>query len=123
MRTHRLSALTLCLAGLLVPGGCQQNQLRPVDLGPQLDADGQRRSVVLDTPLLNHIESRQTESLALPWYATRNDLSPAANGGYRQPTVQSSVTVTQDRQYSSHGQVHDQFYSTTYRREYRESVR
>jgi len=123
MRAHRLSALMLCLAGLLVLAGCQQNQLRPVDLRPQLDADGQRRSVVLDTPLLNHIETRQALSPGLPWYAARNDLSPAANGGYRQPTVQSSVTMTQDRQYSSNGRVHDQFYSTTYRREYRGSVR
>ncbi len=59
----------------------------------------------------------------LPWYADRNDRTPAAFAGYRLPTVQSSVTITRDRQYSHHGQVRDQYDSTTYRREYREAVR
>ncbi len=125
MRANHLSALSLCLVGLLALAGCQQTQPRAVnvDLGPQLDADGQRRSVVLDTPLQHHIDSRKAYPESLPWYTARNDLSPAATSGYRLPTVQSSVTITRDRQYNSHGQVRDQFYSTTYRREYREAVR
>ncbi len=121
MRAIQLLSLMFCLASLLVLTGCQQ--IHPVDLGPQLDADGHRRSVVLDTPLLHYIDSRQANAQALPWYANRNDLTPAANAGYAQPTVQNSVTITRDRQYSNNGHVRDQFYSTTYRREYREAVR
>ena len=122
MRAQHSLLTTLCLAGLLALTGCQQAP-PAVDLGPQLDADGNRRSVVLDTPLQQHIASRQFTSSGLPWYADRNDFSPAADAGYVLPTVQSSVTITRDRQYSSNGQIRDQFSSTTYRREYRQSVR
>ena len=94
-----------------------------VDLGPQLDIGGNQRSLALDTPLQDYIQSRQASPAGLPWYADRNDRSPAANAGYALPTVQSSVTITRDRQYSSHGRVYDHFHSTTYRREYRQSVR
>ncbi len=123
MRAIRPLFLMLCLAGILVLTGCQSAELRPVDLGPQLDTDGNRRSVALNTPLLHHIDSRQAAQPGLPWYANRNDLSPAATSGYALPTIQSSVTITRDRQYSNNGQVRDQFYSTTYRREYRQAVR
>lgn len=124
MPAYRLPALILCFAGLLALAGCQQiQQPRSVDLGQQLDADGYPRSLSLDTPLLRHFESRQAPPQSPPWYAARNDLSPAATSGYHLPTVQSSITITRDRQYNSHGQVRDQFYSTTYRREYRQSVR
>ena len=125
MRAIRLSALTVGFAGLLALAGCQsaQSPAADLDLGPQLDTDGQRRSVVLDTSLQQYIASRQAPPDSLPWYADRNDLTPAATWGYRLPTVQSSVTITRDRQYNSHGRVRDQFDSTTYRREYREAIR
>lgn len=115
----------ICLACLFALTGCQQAPapLRQVDLGPQLDAEGHRRSLALDTPLQHYIQTRQADPGLLPWYADRNDRSPAVNAGYAQPTVQTSVTVTRDRQYSSHGRAHDHFSSTTYRREYRQSVR
>jgi hypothetical protein len=122
MHTRHLPITILCLGGLLALTGCQQAP-PSVDLGPQLDGQGMRRSVALDTPLLNHIESRRPASQGLPWYADRNDLSPSANAGYVSPTVQSSVTVTRDQQYSTNGRVYDNFYSTTYRTEYRQSVR
>lgn len=95
----------------------------PVDRTPLLDVEGQTRSVALDTPLQHFLQTQQADAGHLPWYADRNDHSPAANAGYARPTVQSSVTITRDRQYSSNGRVHDHFYSTTYRREYRATVR
>ena len=122
MRAISLLLLSIIVGALLALTGCQQPP-RPVDLGPQLDADGYRRSVALDTSLLQYIDSKRPASSSLPWYANRNDLSPAATAGYRLPTVQSSVTITRDRQHSSNGRVRDHFYSTTYRREYRRAVR
>lgn len=122
MRTHTPLAVALALGCLVAVTGCQQAP-PAVDMGPQLDAYGQRRSLALDTPLQAHLESRQYATQALPWYADRNDCSPAATSGYALPTVQSSVTITRDRQYNSHGRVRDDFQSTTYRREYRQSVR
>ncbi len=122
MRAQHYLLATLSLVSLFTLTGCQQAP-PAVDLGPQLNADGNRRSVVLDSSLQHHIASRQPASSGLPWYADRNDFSPAANAGYVQPTVQSSVTITRDSQYSSNGQIHDNFSSTIYRREYRQSVR
>ena len=122
MSTHRRFSLSaICLTGLLVSVGCQQ--ARQVDLGPQLDAEGYPRSVALDAPLIYLLTDKGSMDGGLPWYADRNDRTPAASAGYRLPTVQSSVTITRDRQYSNNGQVRDHFYSTTYRREYREAVR
>lgn len=122
MRTHRPRLLFgVCLAGLLASVGCQQT--RPVDLGPQLDTDGNPRSIALDTPMLRLRTGGRSLAGTLPWFADRNDRTPAAAAGYRLPTIQSSVTITRDRQYSNNGQVRDQYDSTTYRREYREAVR
>lgn len=97
--------------------------MNTVVLRPQLDADGNRRSVVVQTPLLQYLQERGPASADLPWYADRNDRSLAADAGYISPTFQDSVTITRDRQYQSGGRVHDQFNSTTYRVETRRSVR
>ncbi len=102
--------------------GCQEVP-RAVDLGPQLDTAGNPRSVAMDSALLNYLVVRQDPAHGLPWYADRNDHTPVADGGYRLPTVESSVTYTRDRQYHSNGRVHDQFNSTTYRSEHRQIVR
>jgi len=111
----------LAVAALaVVLTGCQQPYA--VDLGPQLDANGQPRSVALDSPLQHHLSRRQAVDSSPAWYAGRNDFSPAADAGYRLPTIQSSVTITRDRQYHSNGRIRDQFNSTTYRSERREIV-
>jgi hypothetical protein len=121
MQATRPIILTICLCSLFTLTGCQQT--RPVDLGPQLDADGYRRSLALDTPLLYYIHTQQAASASTPWYANRNDLTPAASAGYALPTFQSSVTITRDRQHNSSGQVRDHYSNTTYSREYRRAVR
>jgi hypothetical protein len=121
MQATRPFILTICLGTLLALTGCQQT--RPVDLGPQLDAEGYRRSLALDTPLLHYIHSNKAASPTTPWYANRNDLTPAASAGYALPTIQSSVTITRDRQHSSNGLVRDHYSNTTYSREYRRAVR
>ena len=124
MLATRLLAIAVCLGGLLALTGCEQ--ARPImsaDRGPQLDADGNRRSVVVQTPLLQYLQERRSASAELPWYADRNDRSLAADGGYVSPTFQDSVTITRDRQYQSGGRVHDQFSSTTYSVEHRRAVR
>ncbi len=125
MRYLSMTTSTICLACLLAATGCQQDLalMGPIDRRPLLDVDGRERSLALDTPLQHYIQTRQVDAGALPWYADRNDHSLAADAGYAGPTVQSSVTITRDRQYSSHGRVHDNFHSTTYRREYRQTVR
>lgn len=124
MRHLSISTSAICLACLLAITGCQQSPaIQPVDRGPQLDVRGSHRSLALDTPLQHYIQTRQADPGALPWYTDRNDRSPAANAGFAQTTVQNSVTITRDRQHSSHGRVNDQFQTTTYRREYRQSVR
>jgi hypothetical protein len=121
---RRMLLPALCLTGLLVSVGCQQApQASQMDLGPQRDADGYPRSVVMDAPVVQMLAGRRPMDGGLPWYADRNDLTPAAAAGYRLPTVQSSVTITRDRQYSNNGQVYDQYDSTSYQREYREIVR
>lgn len=116
--------VVLSLAGLLALTGCQQApHPRAVDLGPQHDVEGYPRSVALDSPLLNHLTTRQRADTDLPWYADRNDRTPAAAAGYRLPTIQSSVTLTRDRQYQSGGRIRDQFDRTTYRIEQRQIIR
>ncbi len=100
--------------------GCQQTP-PSVDRGPQLDADGQRRSVALDSPLLAYLRNRGHGGDGPAWYDGRNDVSPAAVAG--DGSLQRSVTVTRDRQYQVNGHVRDYFTSTTYRSEYRQSTR
>lgn len=119
---HSLRAITVlaCLGLGLV--GCSQPK-NTVDLGPQLDADGNRRSVALQTPLLQYLQERETASADLPWYADRNDRTLAVDAGYVSPTFQDSVTYTRDRQYQTGGRVFDHFSSTTYSVERRRAVR
>lgn len=112
--------MLFALAALLT--GCQQVPDLSIDLGPQRDVQGQLRSVALDSPLQHDLSQSQGFDSSRAWYASRNDYSPAADAGYRLPTVQSSVTVTRDRQYHSNGRVLDQFQRTTYRVERREIV-
>ena len=111
--------MCLALAGVLT--GCQSAP--SVDLGPQLDADGYPRSLVMDSPLQNRLAARMNVAPERAWYAGRKDYSPSAQAGYRLPTIQSSVTYTRDHQSHSHGRIHDHYNSTTYRTEYREVVR
>ena len=120
MQTLRVITVTACLAFALA--GCSQPK-NTVDRGPQLDADGNRRSVVLQTPLQQYLQERETASADLPWYADRNDRMLAADAGYASPTFQDSVTYTRDRQYQSGGRVYDHFSSTTYRVEHHRAVR
>ena len=120
MRTPRAITVLACLALGLT--GCSQPK-NTVDLGPQLNADGNRRSVVVQTELLEYLRDRQAASGSQPWYADRNDRTLAADAGYALPTYQDSVTLTRDRQYQSAGRVHDHFSSTTYSVERRRSVR
>ena len=122
MRAISLLLFAIILGAALALTGCQQSA-RPVEFGPQLDADGHRRSLALDTPILSYMRSTQPPESQPPWYASRNDFTPAATAGYALPTIQSSVTITRDRQYNSNGNVRDNFSSTTYRREYRQTVR
>lgn len=124
MRATRSLAIVICLGGLLGLTGCEQ--ARPIvsyDRRPQLDADGAPRSLVVQTPLLQHLQARESASVSLPWYADRNDRSLAADAGYQLPTLQDSVTITRDRQYHNNGRVRDHFSSTTYSAERRRAVR
>jgi len=107
--------LALCLAVI----GCEQP--KSVDLGPQLDVDGHRRSLALDAPVLEYLKSSQPDSAYQPWYQGRNDRGTAALAGYESPKYQQSTTYTRDRQYSSHGRTFDHYHSTTYRTEHRQS--
>lgn len=120
MDTLRAMTVFACLGLGLV--GCSQPK-NMVDHGPQLDADGNRRSVALQTPLLQYLQERETASAGMPWYADRNDRTLAADAGYISPTYQDSVTVTRDRQHQSAGRVRDHFSSTTYSVERRRAVR
>lgn len=122
MRKIRLMSIALCLASSLALIGCEQSQ-STTDLGPQLDADGGRRSLAMDTSLLQHLKNRQASPEGLAWYDGRNDRSLTVNSGYDLASVQTSSTLTRDRQYSSNGRVRDNFSSTTYRTEYRQNVR
>lgn len=114
--------MMLCLGVSLALIGCGQSQPM-TDLGPQLDTDGVRRSVALDPSLLHHLRTSQPGYGAQAWYEGRNDRTLAVSSGYDLPTLQSSYTLTRDRQYTSNGRVHDTFSATTYRSEYRQSIR
>lgn len=104
--------------------GCKPaTPIDAVDRGPQLDSQGVRRSLVLDSPYQQYLTSRQGVFEEYAWYADRNDRLPAVAAGYALPSVQSSVTITRDRQYQSSGRVHDHFSSTTYRSEVRRGIR
>ena len=118
MRALRLIIVAGGLLGLL---GCAQTV--DIDHGPHLDADGHRRSVVLATPLLQHLQARGPAEQAPPWYADRNDRLHAALAGYAAPTLESSVTLTRDRQHTSNGRTFDHFQRTTYSAEHRHVVR
>ncbi len=94
-----------------------------VDHGPQLDADGNRRSIVVQTELFEYLRDRQSASNTQPWYTDRNDRTLAADAGYVSPTYQDSVRITRDRQYQTGGRAYDHFSSTSYSVERRRSVR
>lgn len=123
MRSLRPLSVILCLGGCLALFGCEQHQPIMTDLGPQLDTDGVRRSLALDTPLLQHLSSRHQIDQGPAWYDGRNDQTLAVTSGYELSTVQTSTTYTRDRQYFSHGRVYDNYSASTYRAEYREMIR
>lgn len=112
-----VTVLSMC--GALA--GCQQP--RSVDLGPQLDSSGARRSLALDSPLQTELQSLRGQDVGYAWYDDRNDRRVGALAGYESPVVQSSVTYTRDYQSNSHGRSHDHYQRTTYSAEYRQSVR
>lgn len=120
MGNLRTITVLACLGLGLV--GCSQSQ-NMVDHGPQLDVDGNRRSIVVQTELFEYLQDSQPATAAQPWYADRNDRTLAADAGYVSPTYQDSVRITRDRQYQSGGRVHDHFSSTTYSVERHRSVR
>ncbi len=122
MRKIRPLSIALCLVSCLALIGCEEPQAM-TDLGPQLDTDGVRRSLAMDTSLLKHLKDRQISPEGLAWYDGRNDRTLTVNSGYDLASVQTSSTLTRDRQYSSNGRVRDNFSSITYRTEYRQSVR
>ena len=115
---HIVIILALCGAVL----GCEQPQAA-VDLGPQLDVCDQRRSLVLDDPMLSFMKSQDDQPAGYAWYHDRNDRRVGALAGYESPIIESSTTRTRDYQFSTHGRSYDHFQSTTYRTEYRRGTR
>ncbi len=118
----RLLYIMIILALILAVFGCEQPQAM-TDLGPQLDHVGQRRSVVMDGPLLDYLKSRQDQPEGYAWYHSRNDQRIGVAAGYELPVIETSTTYTRDYQRGSHGRVYDHFHSTTYRTEHRRSTR
>ncbi len=123
MRLVQPVCVGVLLGVFAILGGCASERAQ-LDLGPQLDAEGRYRSVVLPTALLNHLERQAYRSgKATPWYVDRNDHRLAASAGYRLPSVQTSVTLTYDRQQQFNGRPRDHYSETTYRSETRGLVR
>jgi hypothetical protein len=120
MAVITILVLSLGLAGCAQPRDTDSDM---TDRSPQLDADGQHRSLALDTPLLAYLREQDDNPRGAAWYDGRSDRSLGAVSGYELPVVQRSVTYTRDQQYQHFGHVHDNYSSTTYRSEYRELVR
>ena len=115
-----LAALLVGFMGLLA--GCQAPGT-PLDFQSLRTADGQARSLVLDSSNQRQVADRAEGQGYLPWYAARNDARLAVSAGYASPTLESSVTRTIDRQDSHGGRIHDDFYRTTYSQRVRQTVR
>lgn len=122
MRAIRPLSLVLGLAGCLLLVGCEQSQPM-TDLGPQLDEHGMPRSVALDSSQLTILKKLRPGAEGPSWYHSRNDRTLAATAGYDLAGSDVSSTLTRDRQYTSGGRVRDNFSETTYRSEYRQSIR
>ena len=93
-------------------------------LAPLTDAAGSARSLSLNPPGLATLPPRQAQNGEPPaWIASRNDRGPVVFAGYRSPVLESSVTLTRDRQATFNGRPYDSYRQRTSRESYVEAVR
>jgi len=111
-RRHLLQVGTLLL-GVVVLVGCQtQPWAAGNDSGSYA---GRPRSLALDSRAMPAANPAVNRGGSLPWYATRNDVRTTVVGGVDGGILETSTTLTYDRQRFHGGRVHDQFDETTYR--------
>ncbi|MBB6431676.1 hypothetical protein [Algisphaera agarilytica] len=126
----RLPSLSICgvLAAVVLGTGCapsKAEQQRAADarqaemrfeLGPLVDAEGNRRSLALDSPEMNELQSFQPWlDDRTAWYHDRLDRKPGVNAGTRRTIISISETNVRDRFSSSNGRVQDNYNQSTSR--------
>ncbi len=106
---------------LCVAWGCQVKQ------HPQWQASSDTKKVSTGQIGQSLVLGRPAEAAqsagTLAWYDYRNDARLTTYAGFESPVYERSVTITYDRQHSSHGRVHDHTSITTYQGSVRETVR
>jgi hypothetical protein len=112
--------IALPLGGLtltLLVGGCQSVPLAASnDTLTWNDRDHEPEpALVLDAPPLHDLIRNQPDlQVGVPWYAGRLDRTPSVQVGYHYPSLESSLTLTRDRQITSGDRVHDHFDRTSH---------
>ncbi len=93
-------------------------------VAPLTAADGSPRSLALDPVSLTSLPPRRAWDTPPPaWIDARNERGPVAFAGYRSPTLETSVTLTRDRQATFNGRPFDNYQQRTFRESYVEAVR
>lgn len=136
-RSWRGSLPGLALAGagaLFGLGGCASSsqsseaeraaELNAWTLGPLVDAEGNHRSLAIDSRTMQELQHFQPWLTSGPsWYDSRLDRGPSVAAGTRRVSVSISETITRDRFSSSNGRVQDNYSQNVIREKFIEVVR
>ncbi|MEM9418500.1 MAG: hypothetical protein AAGA25_05515 [Planctomycetota bacterium] len=124
----RLPSLSICgvLAVIALGTGCTSSQEQEqraaeardaevrFELGPLVDAEGNRRSLALDSPEMNELQSFQPWlDDRTAWYHDRLDRRPGVTAGSQRTIISISETSVRDKYGSSNGKVQDNYSQNT----------
>lgn len=120
---------------VLALGGCASSDARQRDadraaeintwtLGPLVDAEGNHRSLAVDSQAMQELQHFQPWLTAGPaWYDSRLDRGPSVAAGTRRVSISVSETITRDRFSSSNGRVQDNYSQNVIREKFIQVVR